>query len=66
MELLSCLAFTFGSRTDDMLYELIALLKKFNIDAVYTDNNFAYNRLIPPKVHFIGKINTQHDAKDSH
>ena len=54
------LAFTFGSRTDDVLYELIALLEKFNIGAVYTDNNFAYSRIIPPEIHFIGKINTQH------
>ena len=54
------LAFTFGSRTDDVLYELIALLEKFDIDAVCTDNNFAYSRIIPPEVHFIGKINTQH------
>ena len=54
------LAFTFGPRTDDMLYELIALLEEYNINAVYTDNNFAYNRIIPPEVHFIGKRNTQH------
>ena len=35
-------------------------MEKFNIGAVYTDNNFAYSRIIPPEVHFIGKINTQH------
>ena len=34
--------------------------KKFNIGAVYTDNNFAYSRIIPQEVHFIGKLNTQH------
>ena len=54
------LAFTFGSRTDDTLYELIALLEEYDIDVVYTDNNFAYSRIIPSEVHRIGKRNTQH------
>ena len=53
------LAFTFGVRTDDVLCELLILLEQYNIDKVYTDNNFAYSKLIPCEVHHIGKRNTQ-------
>ena len=53
------LAFVFGARTDDILCELLVLLEQYNIDKVYTDNNFAYSRIIPSEVHFIGKRNTQ-------
>ena len=53
------LAFVFGARTDDILCELLVLLEQHNIDKVYTDNNFAYSRIIPSEVHFIGKRNTQ-------
>ena len=53
------LAFTFGDRTDNNLYDLLMLLKKYEIGKVYTDNNFAYDRIIPHEVHRIGKRNTQ-------
>jgi len=53
------LAFTFGDRTDDNLFDLLMLLEGYEIGKVYTDNNFAYSRIIPYEVHCIGKRNTQ-------
>lgn len=53
------LAFTFGRRTDDVLCELLVLLKRYNIGKIFTDNNFAYSRIISHEIHRIGKKNTQ-------
>ena len=53
------LAFTFGKRTDDVLSRLLVLLKQCNIGKIFTDNNFAYSRMISHEIHHIGKRNTQ-------
>lgn len=58
------LAFVFGPRTDDTFYKLLSLLETCYIKKVYTDNNFAYSRIIPCDVHCIGKRNTQYIERD--
>ena len=53
------LAFHFGTREHKNLDELLAILKPFNINIVYSDNNFAYDsRITESEVH-TGKENTQ-------
>ena len=42
-----------------MLSRLLVLLKQCNIGKIFTDNNFAYSRIIPHEIHHIGKRNTQ-------
>jgi len=53
------LAFTFGDRTYDNLHDLLMLLEDYEIGKIYTDNNFAYSKIIPHEVHCIGKTHTQ-------
>lgn len=58
------LAFTFGTREHKNLNELLRLLEPFSIDKVYTDNNFAYQKLIPSDQLLTGKKNTQKIERD--
>ena len=53
------LAFCFGTREHKNLDELLALLKPFNIDVVYSDNNPAYDSHITDSWLITGKENTQ-------
>ena len=53
------LAFTFGTREYKNLYNLLALLQPFNIKTFFTDNYFAYSKIIPKDTLIIGKKNTQ-------
>lgn len=54
-------AYIFGTRKHDMLWKLLELLATLNIEieAVYSDNNFAYHKAIPHKILRTGKKNTQ-------
>lgn len=53
------LAYTFGSREDEVFKELKELLKPFKINKIYTDGNWTYARNIHNEMHIIGKRNTQ-------
>ena len=53
------LAYTFGTRTDDVFKELKGLLAPFGITVFYTDDWGAYQRNLPIQNHFIGKAHTQ-------
>jgi len=53
------LAYTFGTRKHEVLDELLALLKPFNIHKVYADKNFAYEKKIGRDKLESGKRNTQ-------
>jgi insertion element IS1 protein InsB len=53
------LAYTFGSREDEVFKELKELLKPFKINIIYTDGNWTYARNIHDEIHIIGKSNTQ-------
>jgi len=53
------LAYCFGSREHKTLEELQALLEPFKITIVYTDDNYAYKRLIQESKVKTGKRNTQ-------
>ena len=53
------LAFCFGTREHRNLDELLTLLKPFNIDVVYSDNNPAYDAYITDSWLITGKENTQ-------
>jgi len=53
------LAYTFGTRTDDVFRELKALLTPFGITVFYTDEWGAYERNLPAHTHYVGKSNTQ-------
>ena len=54
-------AFVFGGRQTDILWELLDLLGDLNIEIVkvYSDDNFAYHDAIPNNVLETGKRNTQ-------
>ena len=53
------LAYCFGTREHTSLAELQALLEPFKILIVYTDNNYAYKKLIQNSTLKTGKRNTQ-------
>ena len=53
------LAYCFGTREYKSLEELQALLKPFKISIVYSDNNYAYKKLIQDTEVKTGKTNTQ-------
>ena len=53
------LAYVFGTREHNYLESLMKLLKPFGIDKFYTDNNFAYRKMIASEHLEIGKKNTQ-------
>jgi insertion element IS1 protein InsB len=53
------LAYTFGTRTDDVFRELKGLLEPFGITVFFTDDWGAYERNLPEHNHYIGKSNTQ-------
>ena len=53
------LAYTFGTRTDDVFKELKGLLEPFGITVFYTDDWGAYERNLPEHNHFVGKAHTQ-------
>jgi IS1 family transposase len=53
------LAYTFGTRTDDVFRELKSLLEPFGITVFFTDDWGAYERNLPEHNHYIGKSNTQ-------
>jgi len=54
-------AYVFGTRESEALWELWGLLANLNIEivTVYSDDNFAYHDAIPRKVLYTGKRNTQ-------
>ena len=54
-------AFVFGTRESEMLWELLGLLSSLNIEIVrvYSDDNFAYHDAIPKNILRTGKRNTQ-------
>lgn len=53
------LAFCFGTREHKNLDELLLLLKPFNIDVIYSDDNPAYDKHISDSWLIIGKEDTQ-------
>jgi IS1 family transposase/transposase-like protein len=53
------LAFHFGTREYENPDELLALLRPFDIKAVYSDNNFAYQSRVSNSEVVTGKENTQ-------
>ena len=57
-------AFTFGTGEYGNLDTLLGLLKPFNINTYYTDNNFAYSSRIDADHLKIGKRNTQQIERD--
>jgi insertion element IS1 protein InsB len=54
-------AYVFGSREHEALWELWALIAELNIEViqVYSDDNFAYHGIIPRNILRTGKRNTQ-------
>jgi len=54
-------AFVFGTREHDVLWELLGLLYSLNVEIVkvYSDDNFAYHDAVPKNVLWTGKKNTQ-------
>jgi insertion element IS1 protein InsB len=53
------LAYTFGTRTDNVFRELKGLLEPFGITAFLTDDWGAYSRNLPEHNHYISKSLTQ-------
>lgn len=53
------LAYCFGTREHKYLDELLELLADFNINIVYSDNNYAYKSRITDSKVITGKRNTQ-------
>lgn len=53
------LAYTFGSRADEVFIELHKLLKPFGLEHFYTDAAGVYDRHLPAAAHTVGKIHTQ-------
>jgi insertion element IS1 protein InsB len=53
------LAYTFGTRTDDVFRELMGLLTPFGITIFYTDGWGAYQRNLTDDNNVMGKENTQ-------
>ena len=54
-------AYVFGTRESEILWELLELLAGLNIEivTVYSDDNFAYHDAIPRNILQTGKRNTQ-------
>ena len=53
------LAYVFGTREHKFLDELLDLLAVFDIDIVYSDDNFAYKKHVKNSAVITGKRNTQ-------
>jgi insertion element IS1 protein InsB len=53
------LAYTFGSRKDEVFRELKKLLEPFGIETFYSDDWGAYERNLEENSHKVGKRNTQ-------
>lgn len=53
------LAYTFGTRKDEVFRELQELLEPFGVARYYTDNFGAYKRNLDKYNHKVGKCNTQ-------
>lgn len=55
------IAFVLGSREHEMLWELLDLLYSLDIEieAIYSDDNYAYHDIIPKNILQTGKRNTQ-------
>jgi insertion element IS1 protein InsB len=53
------LAYTLGSRADEVFLELQKLLKPFGLVHFYTDAAGVYDRHLPATAHRVGKIHTQ-------
>lgn len=53
------LAYTFGTRKDEVFLKLRELLEPFGISRFYTDDWGAYERHLPPEQQTVGKANTQ-------
>jgi insertion element IS1 protein InsB len=53
------LAYTFGSRADEVFVELQKLLKPFGLEHFYTDAAGVYDRCLPASAHTVGKLHTQ-------
>ena len=54
-------AYVFGTRQNEVLWKLLDLLGDINIEIVkvYSDNNFAYHKIVPKNILITGKRNTQ-------
>ncbi|MDR1560711.1 MAG: hypothetical protein LBS84_13675, partial [Clostridiales bacterium] len=52
------LAYTFGTRKHEVLKELLNLLKPFDIQTVYADANYAYEKIVGADKVVTGKKNT--------
>lgn len=53
------LAYTFGSRTDEICHGLMSLLTPFTIRMTTSDNLGSYAREVPRDKHLTGKLFTQ-------
>jgi insertion element IS1 protein InsB len=53
------LAYTFGSRADEVFVKLQKLLKPFGLEHFYTDAAGVYDRYLPASTHTVGKRHTQ-------
>ena len=53
------LAYTLGSRADEVFLQLQKLLKPFGLVHFYTDAAGVYTRHLPAPAHTIGKVHTQ-------
>jgi insertion element IS1 protein InsB len=53
------LAYTFGSRADEVFLELQKLLTPFGLEHFYTDAAGVYDRHLPAAAHTVGKVHTQ-------
>jgi IS1 family transposase len=53
------LAYTFGSRADEVFVALQKLLKPFALEHFYTDAAGVYERHLPAAAHTVGKAHTQ-------
>ena len=53
------LAYTFGSRADEVVVKLPTLRKPFGLEHFHTDAAGVYERHLPPSAHTVGKLDTQ-------
>jgi insertion element IS1 protein InsB len=53
------LAYTFGSRADEVFLELQKVRKPFGLEHFYTDAAGVYDRHLPAAAHTVGKVHTQ-------
>jgi insertion element IS1 protein InsB len=53
------LAYVLAPHKDEALVKLINLLKPFGVKRFFTDAWGAYQRILDPQIHLIGKKNTQ-------